>query len=162
MNPQGLPRWILSPVRMPFSPLSRRYWHLVCGPRCFPEIADCNHICNHFGLLSAQIKFLLHGGRSQILVVDNVVPLEDRSCLVPAYHHGNPLGDRGPDHVSNCRSPEVMEKAVSDLCLGACSIPGTPEILDTIFSRFVCEDERGKCAALFSVFPLDRKDFLQF
>jgi len=91
--------------------------------------------------LGFQVKLLLHGGRSQVLIGHDVVSFENRSGLMPAYNHGNPFRNPSPDYISYCRSPEVMERASSQVRLGASPIPCLPEIFYYIVSGLIWEDE---------------------
>ena len=84
MNPQGLPRWILSPVRLPVSPLSPCCWGAACSFGHSPEVADCNHSFNHRGY--------------------DFISLKGRSGPMPAYPHGNPFRYTGSDHICELES----------------------------------------------------------
>jgi hypothetical protein len=47
----------------------------------------------------------------QVLLTDDMVPVEDRPGFVPRDLHCDPLGDPSPNHVPNCCATEVVKDA---------------------------------------------------
>lgn len=54
------------------------------------------------------VEFLC--GDREVLVADNVVPVEHAARFVSADSHRNNLWDTGPDEVSDARPSEVVEE----------------------------------------------------
>ncbi len=60
---------------------------------------------------------MFRGGQLQILVTDDIVPVEDAPGLMAGNFHYHPLRYPGSHHVSYSRSPEVMEEFGRDFDL---------------------------------------------
>jgi hypothetical protein len=153
LNPQGFPRWILSPVRLPVPPLSRPYWYSLCGLCGLSEIASRYLACSGRGFWGAQIDLLLKSRRDQVLGISNTVLFTNAPGLMPADHHCNPLWYPGPEHIPDRGLPEIMEQRLPNLGVLGRLLPYSPEIPYSILSGTVREDKRAECSGLLPLFP---------
>src|ERR1035441_4195467 len=82
----------------------------------------------------------LDGGR-QIVLGDYVVSIENRPGLVSADAHRGLLRYAGPDQVSNCGSPEIVDEHRPEAGRRACRRPAFAEQSDR--AAFTVKHERA-------------------
>jgi len=70
-----------------------------------------------------EVGFHLRRGFFEIVGTDDVVAVENRAGLMAGDRHCHSFRDAGTNHVSQGRSPEIVEVPLTDLCFSKRRVP---------------------------------------